>query len=359
MMSRFRFTGPLLAAMGFGVLAGCDSRETPATAPFDSVFELVERVRLEEPDSAPLTGIMDFNVAPDGRFIVVDEGRPQVRIFGPSGNLQRIVGRHGDGPGEFTEPTDAAMDRAGRLYVADDDGSEITRFHSDFTYDTTFPLPGMAAYRIDLSGPGSDRLFTVLWNEPTEPNNSFAALMTLNGELIKRIHEVDSLVWAVPYWQSFAGPVGASGRDRIVTANSFLYPIRLHDANGDPVAELGTEPPSWQQATRPERGEFVGPGSFDRLDRWLQSMTVISALGIYRDSLIVVVHARPDPSPTSLYEARDTLLDVYDMAGNKDWEDIPVPANVLRIEDHLYTLEGVPPEPWTVGVYRLARSRPD
>ena len=352
-MSNVRALILLCATLALGALSGCDSNEGPVRASFDSVFESVARVRLEEPDSAPLTGIMDFNIAPDGRFIVVDKGRPQVRIFGPSGVLQKTVGRHGEGPGEFIEPTDAAIDAMGRLYVADDDGSDITRFHADFTYDTTFPLPGMAAYRIDLAGPDQDRLFTVLWNEPTEPENSFAALMDLDGRLLTRFHEVDSLVWSVPYWQSFAGPVGASGKARIVTANSFIYPIHLYDTDGNAIEDIGTAPPSWQQAMRPERGEFVGPGSFDRLERWLRSMTVISEVGIYADSLIIVVHARPDPTPTSLYEARDTLLDVYDVTGRKLWHDIPVHAEVLRIEDRLYTLEAIPPESWTVGVYRI------
>lgn len=338
----------VLAACAVSACSGSPSGKVQ-TKTFDETFELVRRVVLEEPDTAPLTGIENFAPTPNG-FLVVDRGRPQVRVFDADGNLTRIVGRHGEGPGEFRGPTDAIVDSAGRLFVAEARNATVTRFHSgSFTYDTTFKLPGMVTYDLDWL---NDHLLTVHWNELAPPNNHYVSVVSTNGDVLAKLHPVDSLVWEVPYWASFAGPVAASGRTHAVTGNNFIYPLHLYDSMGSHIREFGAAPPSWQPLARPELGAFVGAGSAERLRAWLTAALMVSRVGVYRDSAIIVVHARPDPQVTNFSARKDTLLDIYSLTGTKELEDVPVPHRVLRVESFLYLLEGSPPDPWTVGIYR-------
>jgi hypothetical protein len=349
-------TIPVWIVLALAPAAACGRSPEPLHGSFEDLFEPVMRVVLEEPDSAPLTGIRSFSPAPDGRFLVVDRGRPQVRVFGPDGELLRIIGRFGSGPGEFRRPRDARIDDSNHLLVADAHNALLTRFDPGMDYDTAFALPGMTVYELGFA---AGRLFSILWNEPVEPDaghNFLAAIVSSDGALVAGFHPVDSLIWQVPYWTSVALPVGASGEDRIAIGNRLFYPLHLYDANGRHLKDFGTPPPSWRQPTRPERGAFIGPEGFTKLEKWLRDMTIISRIGVYRDSAIVVVHAVPQPSVTSLGAKMDTLLDIYAMDGAKIAEDIPVPGRVLRIEDRMYILEATPPEPWTVGVFRLRAS---
>ncbi|MFO7893207.1 MAG: hypothetical protein R6U63_05710 [Longimicrobiales bacterium] len=142
-----------------------------------------------------------------------------------------------------------------------------------------------------------------------------------------------------------------------MTGNTLFYPLHLYTTGGEFIGDFGFEPPSWRQATRPERGEFVGPPGFDRLIRWRRSSTSLTRLGVLDDSLIVAVHAVHDPTAMDLWASKGTLMDIYALDGEKLWTDVPVPGRVLRVEDYVYMLESLPPDPWTVGVYRLNEAR--
>lgn len=338
------------------LLSACSTSQAPEPRkiPFDNAFRSVGIVVLEEPDSAPLTGVKSFFPAPDGRLFVVDEGRPQVRIFDASGSLLRIVGRHGDGPGEFLDPSDAIVDRDGKLFVADAEDGSVTRFTEDLTYDTAFSVPGFPTYALDFAGTS---LLSVHWNEPVGPNDHYLTLLTAEGHVRNTLHKVDSLVWAIPYWSSFAGPIGAASPSRIVSGNMFMYPLHLYEGNGRPLKDFGDPPTSWSPPGRPERGAFIGVQGRKRLVEWLTAAMVISGLGIYRDSAIFVVHAKPSPQVTNFYARKDTLMDIYDLEGRKIVTDVSLPGRFLRAGEYLYLLESTPPDDWRVGIYQLTIPR--
>ena len=94
--------------------SGCSGRSErqtgPSHSPLVSVFSapggptvaLVDSVVLEESDSAYIgrPGHV-FHVAADGRYFVSDELSDRLFQFAPDGELERIIGRPGQGPGEF------------------------------------------------------------------------------------------------------------------------------------------------------------------------------------------------------------------------------------------------------------------
>jgi hypothetical protein len=68
------------------------------------IVNVREEIRIASNDSVPgmlLTGIERLAVLPDGRIVTTHPREAAVRVFDPSGRLIRIVGRRGDGPGEF------------------------------------------------------------------------------------------------------------------------------------------------------------------------------------------------------------------------------------------------------------------
>ena len=77
-------------------------------------------------------GASDVLVAPDGSIFVADghSNKTNNRIlkYDRKGNFLLMWGKLGSGPGEFNAPHGLAMDREGRLYVADRSNSRIQIF---------------------------------------------------------------------------------------------------------------------------------------------------------------------------------------------------------------------------------------
>jgi DNA-binding beta-propeller fold protein YncE len=71
----------------------------------------------------------DVAVAPDGSFYVSDGyGNSRVARFSSDGKFIADWGDKGEGPGEFDTPHGIALDREGRVYVADRSNSRIQVF---------------------------------------------------------------------------------------------------------------------------------------------------------------------------------------------------------------------------------------
>lgn len=80
-------------------------------------------------DSEHLDGPTDIAIAPDGSLYVSDGyGNNRVVRFDAEGRFLSAWGRLGSGPGEFSLPHSIAIDRAGRLYVADRNNARIQVF---------------------------------------------------------------------------------------------------------------------------------------------------------------------------------------------------------------------------------------
>lgn len=74
-------------------------------------------------------------ITPDGEMYVADGyGNARVHRFSPTGELLDSWGEPGDGPGEFKIPHGIALDRRGRVYVADRENSRIQIFDAKGQY---------------------------------------------------------------------------------------------------------------------------------------------------------------------------------------------------------------------------------
>src|SRR5687768_16385601 len=83
---------PLVIAPGVGAQASIPT------------VDVHEEMRIVSNDSVPgmlLTGIEDLAVLPDGRIVTAHYREAVVRVFDPGGRLLRVIGRRGQGPGEF------------------------------------------------------------------------------------------------------------------------------------------------------------------------------------------------------------------------------------------------------------------
>ncbi len=83
-----------------------------------------------------ISGIVEL---PDGSIVVGDVARRQLRMFDARGVLTKVIGREGDGPGEFRAISQIGLSGQ-RLMVADAAVSRISAFSFDGTMIRSVPL---------------------------------------------------------------------------------------------------------------------------------------------------------------------------------------------------------------------------
>jgi NHL repeat len=80
----------------------------------------------------PFNMVTNVAVAPSGEMFVSDGyGNARVHRFSATGELLASWGEPGHGPGQFNLPHSIAVDRSGRVFVADRENSRIQIFTSD------------------------------------------------------------------------------------------------------------------------------------------------------------------------------------------------------------------------------------
>jgi hypothetical protein len=119
--------------------SGCsDSKKVEEHVPsptFEGAVSDVSGLTLEETASVINVWPM-VRLDPSGGFLIADMSEHAVRRYSSEGELHFTIGRQGDGPGEFKEPTVAlrlpseeilAIDMRGRAAIFDSDGHGINR----------------------------------------------------------------------------------------------------------------------------------------------------------------------------------------------------------------------------------------
>jgi hypothetical protein len=171
-------------------LGGCVGREAAAADPLvrDSAgVRLVENPPLDpEREAARLVGpifrtgwedgeptfevINGGKILSDGRIAIVDINRDAMYLLSATGQVERRIGRSGDGPGEFQGPTSLIETSADSLLVFDrGGGGRISRFTNagDFAWSVRWLDARRVSHEPAVAVPDGRLLFL-----PRNPRNS-------------------------------------------------------------------------------------------------------------------------------------------------------------------------------------------
>ncbi|UCD25406.1 MAG: 6-bladed beta-propeller, partial [Gemmatimonadota bacterium] len=225
----------------------------------ETAWRVVEEIRIGTldgggPDMFGNVGCIE--VDSDGRIYVFDSQANELRVFGPSGEHVRTIGRQGGGPGEFESVIGMAWGPEGRLWVVDPGNARISLFDTAGTYLTSHrtignyiinPWPGgfdnagnFYNYGVDTEAEPEDRLVMVRYDAAMEPADTIRMpRMQGEGEFFTLRSENSIMRSTVPYTGGF--------RNRLVPQPQFWfadlgeYRIYHRTLEGDTVRVVSRE----------------------------------------------------------------------------------------------------------------------
>lgn len=324
-------------------LTSCGSDSAPArTGSVDRVFVEESRVEFDTIPAATLGRIRDVLVLED-QILVADQMSDRVVAFSLDGSFLGAVGRDGDGPGEFRNPVSLLRANDGTVLVSDV-SARITRVDEALELLDVFTVQDWS--RVGrLNRVGQD---IVLFQPSTRDEGQNFHLWSIDGGLGVAFDRRSELVLTVPYWNATWTTYLAASSDRVFIADNMVYPLRLYSLELELQDTVGSAPPSWRQARKPEYGEFASSEA-QRFgaDEWFRSFDLIDGLFPVNDRWLIVTHRRR----VNEYRTDDEIrADIYSLDSGvvKVWEDVRMPGPVLQGGSCAWTVVAHPPDPWTL-----------
>ena len=111
--------------------------------PFDSVYEEVSIVKLETTEQSIVGNYSKISIVDDVLYILDDVRSKSLFRFSLDGKFIDKIGNVGQGPGEYTEPTDFYV-LNGYVYIYDEFQNVILRYDKDGNYISSTRIPFLA-----------------------------------------------------------------------------------------------------------------------------------------------------------------------------------------------------------------------
>jgi len=185
-MHRFKILVFSFGCLLFG-LSGCGSGERSDLAGWtinEGGLELAQTLRQAETDEFYFGELHDIAVGPDNRMYVADGERGTVWVLRPDGSLVTMIGKRGDGPGEFRRgPTQVTLARDS-LYVFDAYTRSFSVFGPDRAFARRVSLPSEDGRPAQLFVPEDPSGFAVAyvgWSSTDGPGRTVVARLTPTG----------------------------------------------------------------------------------------------------------------------------------------------------------------------------------
>lgn len=219
---------------------------------------VVDIGKLDGPDADLFSGRVAAAWKPDGD-IVVGDGSSRLRFLSPEGELEKIVGRSGQGPGEFLSIQSVHVGPDDSLYVVDGGGDRVSVHTPDGAFVrivTLEPAEGSVhAWPIGVAGShivaaGGSVSFTPAKLGP-QRDTTRLHLYDAQGTYLARIAvEPAAMRWAFssggmldwPYQPFTVDPFMVVGGGRIYMSSGRDPEIRVWDDAGELVREIRWTP---------------------------------------------------------------------------------------------------------------------
>lgn len=241
------------------------------------------------PGKAGLKGPLGIAVDASGRIYVAEEGSGSVSIFLSDWSL---VGKLGQGDGEFNLPNHVAIAPSGLIYVSDSRANLIKVFSQDGTRLLQFGAPGTLSGQFDfpvgIYVSGAGEVFV------GDQNNGRIQVFTTAGIWLRSFGSSSGMLGNTSVFGRLQGLTGdAAGR--IFVADTALGVVKVLTSTGRALSNIGKFGEGF--------GQLEGPASvvIDRNNRLIVASVANTRVDLFGLDTFTDPHAVLDPPNTLSY----------------------------------------------------------
>lgn len=277
-------------------LSRSELRALSAAKTVGGLFEKPREVQLETNAECAMALMTDMDIDTNGNFVIADGWRlRQVYVFSSDGRFIKILGRQGQGPGEYSTPVGVTVNSNGEILVTDYLRNQIIIYDKGHQYQRSFQGKPRVQYFIHVNakdeiytysgtvGPGRHEVFNTVHKLDEKGNEvlSFApvpqAVLDMNFSAVDDGLTIDK--------DNF-----------IYEMNPLYYQVRKYTADGKLAGSFSN--PHYGNETR--KGE---------------SPTILNGPHYLEKGLLIV--------------QRESLIDIFDTEGNFLVGEIPLSQKII------------------------------
>ena len=214
----------------------------------NNIFSMEEELSIERKSAKHkeemFQNIVSLVIDSANNIYILDKKAANIKIFNENGNFLKIIGRRGEGPGEFMRPENVALSPDNELYVYDSGRFTIQVFSIDGKFKTQIPFA-----QILVEGPKFTSKGEILASHGVFTENPKFALKKFNNEMesvftytsipILKLPKVNIFVYTLVFdlkWE--VGP-----KNEIVwgVMTSPKYELFVHNEDGKYIKKITKE----------------------------------------------------------------------------------------------------------------------
>ncbi len=314
---------------------------------FTDVFTLADSLTLEQPPDQPLVRISGLDVNSEGTIAIADASEGNVKLYARDGHLVSVIGRKGEGPGEFSQPRFPRFTKEDQLIVGDAQLGRVTWFDKEGGYVRSINLGLVPIMGFQLTHDG----FLVSGVSGDSTGDSFAvARIDTTGAVLSRHIPVrligPSASPEYPGWRSLTQYwVAASGDTARIVSTLTNRLVSLHLPSGS-VQVSQVNVPEYVPPSPPDGGPSM---TVKDLVSWQRGFHIAATVLASPELLLV-------PFVKGVLNYGDPML-LAARTSDGRWRTLTgAPPPVLVTGDSVFTI--LHPEDHsnvTLGVYRVQR----
>jgi len=280
---------------------------------FSNIFIMSSQVNLKT-EGLKIGYLRDIAITLDNKFVFVDFSGKKVVMFGKNGNFERFIGGTGEGPGEFQLPKSVAIDKKGRIYIADNERRRINIYDKEGNFLNSFIITGlhwvpyvmkidsvgniyMGGYKEDFEHP-----FTGTWIHKYNSSGKYLKSFFPTNEIAK------GQIMAYYSLCSF----DIDSENYIYATQATEYKIYKYDSEGNLLKKFGKAPPYYirpQKFPSPEKWQLMSDKEQENI---INSWTHLTKVILVKNKYLLLVLERKEQAK----KGYKFLIDIFDKNGD-------------------------------------------
>lgn len=192
----------------------------------------------------PLT----IKIGPDNNIYILDQGNGRIMVYDRNMKFVRQIGRVGQGPGEFIEPTDFDIDAEGNIYVAEFINRRISVLNPDGSLKKSFWVKRVIPQNWQLAVNGDRHIYVSTFDD------SLISVFNIDGVELFRfgsLFQHPEVTATRHYWNTVF--LDTDQNDNLWVLYETRPLVRCYTKSGHLIFEKEVNTPAVEQAKKQER----------------------------------------------------------------------------------------------------------